>query len=123
MAIPLHIRALLPLFFLCAPDAGAAPIDDLCKAAESGDAAAAQAAIDAGANVDATVCRGIGATPLHRAAWGRHLEVAMTLVAAGANVNLRQTGGASPLHIAMKNTYGVGANIVNFGNYALVDTK
>ena len=117
MAIPLRIRALsplFPLFFLCAPDAAAAPIDDLCGAAESGDAAAAQAAIDAGADVDATVCGGIGATPLHRAAWGGHLDVAMTLVAAGANVNLRQTGGASPLHIAMKNTYGVGANIVNF---------
>ena len=114
MALPLRILAplLLPLFFLCAPDADAAPIDDLCAAAESGDAAAAQTAIDAGADVDATACR--GATPLHRAAWGRHLDVAMTLVAAGANVNLRQTGGASPLHIAMKNTYGVGASIVNF---------
>ena len=117
MSISLRIRALLPLFplfFLCAPDAAAAAIDDLCKAAESGDAAAAQAAIDAGADVDATVCGGIGATPLHRAAWGRHLDVAMTLAAAGANVNLRQTGGASPLHIAMQNASGGGASIVDF---------
>ena len=112
MSISLRIRALLPLFFLCAPSADAAPIDDLCAAAENGDAAAAQTAIDAGADVDATVCRGIGATPLHRAAWGRHLDVAMTLVAAGANVNLRQTDGGSPLHIAMKNASGVGASIV-----------
>ena len=109
------LRAIAALFFilLAVPEAGAAPIDDLCAAAEQDDLAAAQSAIDAGAGISEKGCIA-DATPLHRAAWARAENAVTLLVGAGANLEAQQADGATPLHIAMKNTYRIGAVIVNF---------
>ena len=96
-------------FFACAPFASvlAAPIDDLCRAAEDGNEAGARAAIANGADVNAKACAGIGATPLHRAAWAtwRAGEGIVTLlIANGADPDARQRDGSRPLHLAVVNT-------------------
>ena len=41
--------------------------------------------------------------PLHSAAAGRHHEVCRLLIAAGADVNVRQRGGYTPIHAAAQN--------------------
>ncbi|HUQ36597.1 MAG TPA: ankyrin repeat domain-containing protein [Aestuariivirga sp.] len=81
------------LFLIIAPTSQAAVIHD---AAKKGDAAAITAALDAGA--DANASDGI-ATPLYYAIDRAHLEAAKLLIARGANVNLAAKWGP-PLLVA-----------------------
>lgn len=119
-------RVLAALSF-CLPlaTAEAAPIDDLCRAAEfqssrpaSAVVATMRAAIAAGADVNAHGCVAMS-TPLHRAAWGGSysagaLEAVTLLVGEGANLEARQNGGQTPLHIAVVNTYRARTRIVDY---------
>ncbi|CAN0425345.1 unnamed protein product, partial [Scytosiphon promiscuus] len=41
-----------------------------------------------------------GDTPLHRAAYFRHVTTSRALLQAGADPNLRDHNGVSPLHVA-----------------------
>ena len=83
----------LVLFLLIAPPSQAA---DIHEAAKKGDVAAITAALDAGADVNAS--NGI-ATPLYYAIDGAHLEAAKLLIARGADVNLAAKWGP-PLLVA-----------------------
>jgi len=66
-------------------------------------AAAAQALLDAGADVNARAANDIDVLPLHSACAGDHDDVAAVLIAAGADVNATQRGGFTPLHGAAAN--------------------
>ncbi len=56
-----------------------------------------------GAAVDAAATGWMTGTPLHGAAAGRHLDVGLLLLDAGANPNARQSGGWTALHAAAAN--------------------
>jgi ankyrin repeat protein len=56
-----------------------------------------------GAPIDARARNGGDVTPLHSACAGNHTLVAMTLIAAGADVNAVQHGGYHPLDSALQN--------------------
>jgi len=68
-----------------------------------GGAEAAQALIDAGADVNARSDNDFAVMPIHSAAAGRHDDVVAVLIAAGADVNVRQRHGWAPLHGAAQN--------------------
>ena len=128
-AVPANFRAerlaaaaVAALFALAVfSEADAAALEDLCKAAEDGDLAAAQNAVANGADVNENGCRA-QAAPLHRAVWSGKMNIVTLLVAEGADVNARQMDGAAPLHLAMVNTRRIpesgprvnNANIVNY---------
>ena len=85
----------------CSPGeaASGAPADSrLLSAAGSGDLAAAKAAVAAGAALEAVDDR--GRTPLVRAAYGNHVELAGYLVGLGADVNHKDDTVQSPYLIA-----------------------
>jgi uncharacterized protein len=75
-------------------------------AAYFGAPAAAVELIGAGADVDAVAENPMRIQPLHAAAAGRHGDVAMLLIDAGADVNGRQSHGWTPLHSAAANGDG-----------------
>jgi uncharacterized protein len=56
-----------------------------------------------GAEVNAPSRNSMAVTPLHSAAAGRHLALALALLRAGAEVNARQHGGYTPLMGAAQN--------------------
>jgi uncharacterized protein len=56
-----------------------------------------------GAQVDARARNGSNVTPLHSACAGNHTVVALSLIAAGADVNAVQHGGYRPLDSALQN--------------------
>jgi ankyrin repeat protein len=72
-------------------------------AAFFGGADAAEALIDAGADLEAVSRNGMGVRPLNSAAAGRHGDVARLLVERGADVNAAQEQGFRPLHAAAQN--------------------
>lgn len=88
-----HLIFFLLFFFLIAPSSQAAAIHE---AAKMGDVAAINAALDSGA--DANASDGI-ATPLYYAIDRAHLDAAKLLIARGANVNLAAKWGP-PLLVA-----------------------
>jgi ankyrin repeat protein len=59
--------------------------------------------LERGAEPSTPSRNGMGVTPLHSAAAGRHLEIARLLVDAGADVNARSGEGFTPLHSAAQN--------------------
>jgi ankyrin repeat protein len=75
-------------------------------AAYFGAPAAAAELIRAGADVDAVAENPMRIQPLHAAAAGRHADVAMLLIDAGAEVNGKQSHGWTPLHSAAANGDG-----------------
>jgi cytochrome c len=87
------LNFLLILFIIIAPTSQAAAIHE---AAKNGDVAAISAALDEGA--DANASDGI-ATPLYYAIDRAHLEAAKMLIARGANINLAAKWGP-PLLVA-----------------------
>jgi ankyrin repeat protein len=72
-------------------------------AAFFGHVAAAQRLLDAGADPSAASQNSLANTPLHAAAAGKHSEVALLLIARGANVHAVDAGRHTPLHIAAEN--------------------
>lgn len=72
----------------------------LMRAVATGDLAGVQAALVAGANPNQF---GLGGSPLHRAVIEGHLEIVRALVAAGAEVALRDSDGYTPYERAMQN--------------------
>ena len=75
-------------------------------AAYFGAPAAAAELIRAGADVDAVAENPMRIRPLHAAAAGRHRDVAVLLIDAGADVNGKQSHGWTPLHSAAANGDG-----------------
>jgi ankyrin repeat protein len=67
-------------------------------AAESGDLALVQQLVQQGQHVDSK--SDYGSTALHKAALGGHIHVVEFLLAHGADVNARHTGGLTPLEEA-----------------------
>jgi ankyrin repeat protein len=72
-------------------------------AAFFGGADAAEALIDAGADLEAVSRNKMGVRPLNSAAAGRHDDVSRLLVERGADVNAAQEQGFTPLHAAAQN--------------------
>jgi uncharacterized protein len=68
-----------------------------------GTADAAQALVDAGADVSARSENSFSVLPLHSAASGGHAEIVEILLAAGAEPDPRQRHGWTPLHAAAQN--------------------
>jgi ankyrin repeat protein len=59
--------------------------------------------LEAGADVGAVSRNGLGNTPLHAATAGKHGDVALLLLTAGADGRSIDTGGYTPLQIATEN--------------------
>jgi ankyrin repeat protein len=57
---------------------------------------------------DLNVCNGHDSTPLHRAAYEGHVEVARSLISAGANTSSLDDYGDTPLHDAARHKHGAG---------------
>lgn len=100
-------------------DVGAPPsrvaeqLSPLLIAAAEGDLAATTAALQAGTSTS-TVGGPHARTALHLAAENGHVEVAKALLEAGANVNARDTGGNTPLHLAGQHA-AMGALLMQHG--------
>ena len=98
---------------------------DLHEAVQSGDLARVREAIAGGADVNRP--DGLGATPLHDAAWNGNREIAACLLEHGANVKARHAeGGSMPIAYAViKNDLAMvelllahGADVKAADNYA-----
>jgi ankyrin repeat protein len=72
----------------------------LFQAARTGNVAGAQAAIDAGADINAKGA--FGQVPLHQAVWGDHSETIKLLIAKGADVNTTDNVRETPLYRAVR---------------------
>ena len=72
-------------------------------AAFFGRAAATEHLLDAGADPRAVSHNSLQNTPLHAALAGRHTDVALLLIARGADVHSIDAGKHTPLHIAAEN--------------------
>ena len=72
-------------------------------AAFFGHADAVERLLDAGANPNAVSTNSLKNTPLHAATAGKHSEVALLLIARGADVQAVDAGRHTPLHIAAEN--------------------
>ncbi len=72
---------------------------NLFRAVERGDAGAATAQIESGANVDAA--NNLERTPLFAAAFYRQTAAAKALLAKGAGLGVRDADGFTPLHAAV----------------------
>jgi ankyrin repeat protein len=66
-------------------------------------AATARVLLDAGADVNARSDNDLSVLPIHSAVAGGHDDVIAVLIAAGADLNARQSGGYAPLHGAAQN--------------------
>ena len=66
----------------------------MAEAASVGSREIAELLIAGGADVNARETG--GATPLHQATYGDHVEVAALLITCGANVNAQDDGGYTP---------------------------
>lgn len=75
-------------------------------AAYFGAPAAAAELIGAGADLNSVAENPMRIQPLHAAAAGRHRDIAMLLIDAGADVNAKQSHGWTPLHSAAANGDG-----------------
>jgi len=75
-------------------------------AAFFGQTAAAERLLDAGADPSAVSTNSLKNTPLHAATAGKHPEVALLLIARGADVKAGDAGLHTPLHIAAENALG-----------------
>lgn len=64
---------------------------------------AAEALLNAGAEINARSTNAMQNTPLHAATAGKKADVILVLVERGADVNARQHGGWTPLHAAAQN--------------------
>jgi ankyrin repeat protein len=72
-------------------------------AAFFGHTAVAERLLDAGANPSAVSTNALKNTPLHAATAGKHSEVALLLIARGADLKAADAGRHTPLHIAAEN--------------------
>src|SRR6476469_2766707 len=97
-----HLLAALLTTVLASAAAFAGPASGtLLGAAEHGDQALARTLLQQGADVNAA---GVdGSTPLHRAVFPDHFEVATLLVQAGAKVQAADRYGVTPLALACLN--------------------
>ncbi len=119
------IATLAGLLFASAP-AFAGPLHD---AARSGDAAAAERVLAAGADVNE---KDVGLnTALHWAADMGHLEVVRVLIAKGADINARDMGEETPLFRAVRESQveaagfliarGADVNLLEFRGISVLD--
>ncbi len=80
--------------------AGAPGVEELHKAAKSGDLKQVETLVAGGVPVNAR--DSVGGTPLHDSAWAGERDVAEYLIRMGADVNARHAeGGSTPLHYAV----------------------
>jgi hypothetical protein len=86
----------LPVGWAAAAMAG--PAEDLINAAGSGDAAAVQALLAKGADINAKASNGV--TALVAASYPGHLDVVQALLAKGADVNAKAIGSRTALDAA-----------------------
>ena len=88
---------------------------DLFDAIRSGDAEAAKALLDAGADVNAAGA--LGATPLHDAVWNGRADLVTLLLDRKADVNARHLeAGSTPLqYAAIKNDAALAALLLEGG--------
>jgi hypothetical protein len=78
-------------------------VGDFCSAAEHGDLAKVQLAVETH-KLDPNCTDGRGRTPLHKASWEGHMAVVRYLVeTAKADVAAKSNYGWSPLHFAAEN--------------------
>ena len=105
----------------CERFADPAAIADLCKSAESRDAAALRRAMLVAPNINRPACARFDATPLHRAAWAGFWTGVTVLVGAQASVNVAQRDGQTPLHLAVVNAGRRGARGAGIVNYLLAN--
>lgn len=76
------------------------PTEQLFNAVAEGDAAAVCAALAAGADINYRAYSFDGMAPLHLAVCFEQADCVAALLDGGADVNIRDTGGATPLHWA-----------------------
>src|SRR3954467_15332769 len=93
--------ALLTTVLTAATAFAAPPPATLLTAAERGDQALARTLLQQGADVNAA--GGDGSTPLHRAVFSDHFDIATLLVKAGAKVAVTDRYGVTPLALACLN--------------------
>lgn len=75
----------------------------LLEAVSSGNPETVKVLLDAGANVNVSMCRyGYGRTPLHEAAEFSKPEIVEILLKAGADVNARDRNGYTPLRLTSR---------------------
>ena len=94
MATRLLLAAFLTTVLASAAAFAAEPGSTLLRAAERGDQALARTLIQQGADVNASSVD--GSTPLHRAVFTDHFDVASLLVKAGAKVQAADRYGVTP---------------------------
>jgi uncharacterized protein len=101
MATRRFFAAFLTTVLVSAAAFAAEPGGTLLRAAERGDQALARTLIQQGADVNAS---GVdGSTPLHRAVFTDHFDVASLLIKAGAKVQAADRYGVTPLTLACLN--------------------
>jgi len=93
-------------------------ISDICSAAGRGDIARLQACIDRSPHM-INLTTDVGTTPLHWASSGGSLRAAGLLISSGARIDIRDSMGLTPLHLAR--TKDIAALLIDHG--AEVDAR